>query len=53
MTTKRVCMICNKPCEESDQNTDGTFAHAECLRPYSTSPVSRSEKGGNLYPGTR
>lgn len=28
----RKCIICGKKCPESDKNTDGTYAHADCLR---------------------
>lgn len=28
------CMICGEKCSAADRNTDGTYAHAECLRKY-------------------
>lgn len=27
----RKCMVCGKECDRGDRNTDGTFAHRECL----------------------
>lgn len=27
----KLCLVCGKPCEPSDRNTDGTYAHRECL----------------------
>lgn len=46
-------MICGKPCSVHDLNSDGTYAHSECLRPLSNYPVSKGKKGGNLYPSVK
>ena len=37
-----LCFICGKPCAGSDRNTDGSYAHGECLTPYSLRPVQKS-----------
>ena len=31
---KPKCMVCGKPCAPFERNTDGTYAHVTCLRPY-------------------
>ena len=28
---KPLCLVCGKPCEAGDRNTDGTYAHRDCL----------------------
>ena len=38
-----LCIVCGdpkKPCQPWDKNTDGTYAHAECLRNFSLRPVN-------------
>ena len=37
------CLICGKPCEKSDRNTDGTYAHRECLYAHMTRPLPRDK----------
>jgi len=35
---QHLCIVCGdpkRPCQPWDRNTDGTYAHAECLRPHS------------------
>ena len=35
---KPKCLVCAKPCELSDRNVDGTYAHRECLYANMTYP---------------
>lgn len=39
---QHLCFICGdpaRPCGATDRNTDGTFAHADCLRGNSVRPA--------------
>ena len=39
---QHLCMVCGdpkRPCQVWEKNTDGTYAHADCLRPHSLRPV--------------
>ena len=39
---QHLCMVCGdpkRPCQVWEKNTDGTYAHAECLRGLSLRPV--------------
>lgn len=39
--TVRPCLICGKPCLPSDRNSDGTYAHRECLYAHSMKWIPR------------
>lgn len=45
----RRCLVCGKPCDSWERNTDGTHAHAKCLYVNATWPIDRSKTGKNLY----
>ncbi len=38
------CLVCGKPCQASDRNQDGTYAHAGCLRQVQVRPSLRSSE---------
>jgi hypothetical protein len=37
-TTIRPCLVCGKECAHTDRNSDGTYAHRDCLYTVSTRP---------------
>jgi len=46
-------MFCTKACSQADKTADGLYAHLECLRRYQVQLTAKTDKGGNLYQGSR
>lgn len=38
MSVVRPCIVCGKSCDVGDRNSDGTYAHRECLYKTMTRP---------------
>lgn len=45
MAVLRPCLVCGKPCQPWERNTDKTYAHDECLKKHSVRPHI-----GNIIP---